>query len=64
MFMKVPCSISGYGDDVEILKIAQDDQADYKGELTIVIGKDAKNVSDALDYVLSYPVADCIPQGS
>ena len=60
MFPKAPCSISGYGDDVEIPKIAQDDQADYEGELTIVIGKDAKNVSeeDALEYVLGYTVAD------
>lgn len=60
MFPKAPCSISGHGDDVEIPKIAQDDQADYEGELTIVIGKDAKNISeeDALDYVLGYTVAD------
>jgi 2-keto-4-pentenoate hydratase/2-oxohepta-3-ene-1,7-dioic acid hydratase in catechol pathway len=60
MFPKAPCSISGHGDDVEIPKIAQDDQADYEGELAIVMGKDAKNVSeeDALDYVLGYTAAD------
>ena len=60
MFMKAPYSISGYGDEVEIPKIAQDDQADYEGELAIVIGRDAKNVSeeDALNYVLGYTVAD------
>jgi transcription initiation factor TFIIH subunit 2 len=31
-------------------------QLDYEGELTVVIGRDAKNVSaeDALDYVLGY----------
>lgn len=60
IFMKVPYSICDYGDEVEIPKIAQDDQADYEGELVIVIGKDAKNVSedDALNYVLGYTVAD------
>lgn len=33
---------------------------DYEGELTIVIGRDAKNVSeaDALDYVLGYTVGN------
>ena len=56
MFPKMPNSVAGYGDDVEIPKIAQDGQADYEAELTIVMGKDAKNVSqeDALDYVLGY----------
>jgi len=41
---------------VEIPKIAQDSQADYEGELVIVMGKDCKNVSEdeALDYVLGY----------
>jgi 2-keto-4-pentenoate hydratase/2-oxohepta-3-ene-1,7-dioic acid hydratase in catechol pathway len=60
MFLKAPCSVAGYGDHVEIPKIAQDDQADYEGEFTVVIGKDAKNVSveDALDYVLGYTVAN------
>jgi 2-keto-4-pentenoate hydratase/2-oxohepta-3-ene-1,7-dioic acid hydratase in catechol pathway len=60
MFPKAPCSVAGYGDDVEIPKIAQDDQADYEGELTVVMGRDAKNVSveDALDYVLGYTVAN------
>lgn len=39
-----------------IPKIAQDDQADYEGELCLVIGRDAKDVSteDALDYVAAY----------
>lgn len=39
-----------------IPKIAQDDQADYEGELCLVIGKDAKDVSveKALDYVAAY----------
>lgn len=39
-----------------IPKIAQDDQADYEGELCLVIGKDAKDVptEKALDYVAAY----------
>ncbi|CAN9283187.1 unnamed protein product [Alternaria alternata] len=42
--------------DVVIPKIAQDDQADYEGELILVIGKDARDVplGNALDYVAAY----------
>ena len=60
MFPKAPCSVAWHGDDVEIPKIAQDDQADYEGELTVVMGRDAKNVSveGALDYMLGYTVAN------
>jgi len=60
MFPKLPNAVAGYGDDIEIPKIAQDDQADYEGELVVVIGKDAKNVAakDAMDYVLGYTVAN------
>ena len=45
-----------HGDDVRIPKIAQDDQADYEGELCMIMGKDAKDVSmsDALSYVAAY----------
>ena len=41
---------------MEIPKICQDNQADYEGELVIIMGKDAKNVSkeEALEYVLGY----------
>lgn len=37
-------------------KLAQDDQADYEGELCFVISKDAKNVSeeDAVNYIGGY----------
>jgi 2-keto-4-pentenoate hydratase/2-oxohepta-3-ene-1,7-dioic acid hydratase in catechol pathway len=60
MFPKFPTSIIGYGDTIEIPKIAQDDQADYEGELVILIGKDAKNVSeaDAWDYIVGYAVGN------
>jgi hypothetical protein len=60
VFFKGSTSIAGHGDVVQIPKICQDDQADYEGELVVVIGKDAKNVSkeDALDYVLGYTAGD------
>ncbi|KAF2801269.1 uncharacterized protein BDZ99DRAFT_469784 [Mytilinidion resinicola] len=56
IFFKPTTCILDHGANVVVPKIAQDDQADYEGELTIVIGKDAKNVSkeDALDYVAAY----------
>lgn len=60
MFPKLPNAVAGYGDAIEIPKIAQDDQADYEIELAVVIGKDAHNVSveDAYDYVLGYTVSN------
>ncbi|QKX58194.1 uncharacterized protein TRUGW13939_05315 [Talaromyces rugulosus] len=62
IFFKPQTAILDHGDNVMIPKIAQDDQADYEGELTIVIGKDAKDVSqeDALDYVSAYTVGNDI----
>ncbi|KAI6356232.1 hypothetical protein MCOR25_007922 [Pyricularia grisea] len=56
IFFKPNTCIHDHGADVEIPKIAQDDQADYEGELCLVIGKDAKNVTkeEALDYVAAY----------
>lgn len=57
--------LSGYGDDVETPKIAQDDQADSEGELTAVMSRDAKNVSvvDTLDYVLVLLLPMMYPHG-
>lgn len=85
IFFKPQTSILDHGDNVVIPKIAQDDQADYEGELvwlelslywlivplsvkltprikTIIIGKDAKDVSqeDALNYVAAYTVSNDI----
>ncbi|KAF2501399.1 hypothetical protein BU16DRAFT_522373 [Lophium mytilinum] len=56
VFFKPSTCIQDHGANVIVPKIAQDDQADYEGELAIVIGKNAKNVSteDALDYVAAY----------
>jgi 2-keto-4-pentenoate hydratase/2-oxohepta-3-ene-1,7-dioic acid hydratase in catechol pathway len=56
IFFKPITTIVGHEEAVVIPKIAQDDQADYEGELCIVIGRDAKNVSteDALSYVAAF----------
>lgn len=56
IFFKPNTCVLDHGADVVIPKIAQDDQADYEGELCIVIGRDAKDVSreDALSYVAAY----------
>ncbi|KAK1579951.1 uncharacterized protein LY79DRAFT_592542 [Colletotrichum navitas] len=56
LFYKPNTTVLDHGADVVIPKMCQDDQADYEGELCIVIGKDAKNVplAEALDYVAGY----------
>ncbi|KFY91445.1 hypothetical protein V500_04676 [Pseudogymnoascus sp. VKM F-4518 (FW-2643)] len=56
IFFKPVPSIIGHNEDVIIPKIAQDDQADYEGELCLVLGRDCKDVSeaDALSYVGAY----------
>jgi 2-keto-4-pentenoate hydratase/2-oxohepta-3-ene-1,7-dioic acid hydratase in catechol pathway len=60
MFPKSTNALAGHRDIITIPTIAQDDQADYEGELAVVIGRDAKNISanDALDYVIGYSVAN------
>ncbi|VUC35944.1 unnamed protein product [Clonostachys rosea] len=62
IFFKPTATIVGPDDNVVIPRICQDEQADYEGELTIVIGKDAKDVSheDAMDYVAAYTVGNDI----
>jgi len=55
--MKPATSLSGpYPDVLHVPKCAQDDQTDYESEVVFVLGKEAKDVSeaDALDYVLGY----------
>jgi len=56
IFFKPTTCITGHNDPVHIPKICQDDQADYEGELCLIIGRDAKDVplADALDYVAAY----------
>jgi 2-keto-4-pentenoate hydratase/2-oxohepta-3-ene-1,7-dioic acid hydratase in catechol pathway len=55
VFTKPQDALTGPFDDVSIHPDAQG-MLDYEGELTVVIGQDAKNVSaaDALKYVLGY----------
>jgi 2-keto-4-pentenoate hydratase/2-oxohepta-3-ene-1,7-dioic acid hydratase in catechol pathway len=55
VFTKPQDALAGPFDDIEIHPDAQS-MLDYEGELSVVIGKDAKNVSaaDALKYVLGY----------
>ena len=52
----------GHGDNVVIPQIAQDEQADYEGELCIIIGKDAKNVSKekASEYIAAFTAGNDI----
>ncbi|KAJ5534409.1 hypothetical protein N7527_000663 [Penicillium freii] len=56
IFFKPTTTIHDHGKAVVVPKVAQDDQADYEGELCIVIGKDAKDVpiEEALSYVAAY----------
>ncbi|KAG4287244.1 hypothetical protein FPRO06_04896 [Fusarium proliferatum] len=62
IFFKPSTTIHDHGVNVVIPKVAQDDQADYEGELVVIIGKDAKNVkeSEALDYVAAYTAGNDI----
>jgi hypothetical protein len=63
LFIKPVSTVTGPGAPIVIPKVAQPVEKhlpDYEVELTIVIGKPAKNVSeeDALDYVLGYTCAN------
>lgn len=59
IFTKPPDALAGPLDAIPIHKDCQS-QLDYEGELTIVIGKDCKNVSASsfADYVLGYTVGN------
>ncbi|KAH7147308.1 hypothetical protein DER46DRAFT_670895 [Fusarium sp. MPI-SDFR-AT-0072] len=59
IFTKPSDALAGPSDVIHIHPDAQV-KLDYEGELCIVIGRDAKNVSeeDALDYVLGYAVGN------
>lgn len=60
IFIKPSASVAGYGEDISIPKLAQDDQLDYEGELAIVIGKTGKDIpkEQALDYVAGFVAAN------
>jgi len=56
IFIKARTAVAGYDEDVPVPKLAQKDQCDYEGELSIVIGKTGKNIKkeEALDYIAGY----------
>ena len=61
LFFKPVTAISGPTDEIPVPRMAQEVEGlDYECELVIVIGKEAKNVSesDALNYVLGYAVGN------
>ncbi|KAI5818276.1 hypothetical protein BZA77DRAFT_244037 [Pyronema omphalodes] len=62
IFIKPATSVADYGEAIPIPKIAQDEQCDYEGELTIVIGKSGKNipVSEAGNYIAGYVTSNDI----
>lgn len=59
VFTKPSPTVTDHGSAVPIPKVAQQ-QADYEGELVILIGRDAYDVraEDALDYVAAYTAGD------
>jgi len=63
LFMKNPGSVCHPQDPILLPKSCVDPpQVDYEGELAVVIGKPAKNVSEsaALDYVIGYTIGNDI----
>ncbi len=69
LFYKPPQALIGPGAPITIPKALQPPEKhlpDYEVELTIVIGKAAKDVSeaDALDYVLAYTAANDVRASS
>lgn len=54
--------MAAYNEDIPIPKLAQDNQLDYEGELSIVIGKTGKDIprSQALDYVAGFVASNDI----
>lgn len=55
-FIKANTALNDHNAPIVIPKLAQDNQADYEGELCFIISKDAKDVSeaDAYDYIGGY----------
>lgn len=61
LFYKPPTSLTGPFDPIPIPAMAQEvDGVDYECELVIVMGKEARDVSEAkaLEYVMGYAVGD------
>ena len=55
-------ALADYNEVVAIPRCAQQNEADYEGELCVVIGTDCKDVSpgDAFKYIAGYTVGDDI----
>jgi 2-keto-4-pentenoate hydratase/2-oxohepta-3-ene-1,7-dioic acid hydratase in catechol pathway len=64
LFLKLPTSLTGSGSDVELPPDANN--VHFEGELVLVIGKQAKNVSeaDALDYVFGLTAGNNLTERS
>lgn len=61
LFTKPRTALSDpYPAAINIPKCAQDGTSDYEAELCVIIGKDARDISeeDALDYVLGYTASN------
>ncbi|KAK9350158.1 ureidoglycolate lyase [Lipomyces doorenjongii] len=60
VFTKPSTSVASYNEDIPIPRLAQHDQCDYEGELSIVIGRTGKNISKdaALDHIAGYIVSN------
>lgn len=60
LFIKPSASIASHDEDIPIPKICQNDQLDWEGELSVVIGKSGKNIpkDEALEYVAGYVVSN------
>ncbi|CDQ18969.1 fumarylacetoacetate hydrolase family protein [Halobacillus karajensis] len=58
MFMVSPSAVISEGEEIELPTL--DHRIDYEAELAVVIGKEAKNVSeeDALSYVFGYTIGN------
>ena len=58
LFLKSPSAVIGPGDDIELPRASS--EVDYEGELAVVIGRSAHEVSvrDALDFVAGYTAAN------
>jgi len=53
LFLKAPSAVIGSGDEIELPKASQ--QVEHEGELGVVIGRVARNISDdPLSYVFGY----------
>lgn len=62
LFSLFPNSLNGHGQDVPLVPPHMSEEIDYEGELGVIIGKAATNVTpeEALDYVFGYTAVNDI----